>query len=28
VCWYIDRNYSSKFGGQQDGIAPDISLRA
>ena len=20
VCWYIDRNYSTDFGGQQEGI--------
>ena len=23
VCWYIDRNYSSKAGGKQEGIEPD-----
>ncbi len=21
VCWYIDRNYSTEFGGQQEGIS-------
>ena len=28
VCWYIDRNYSSKFGGKQEGIAQDIEISA
>jgi isopenicillin N synthase-like dioxygenase len=25
VCWYIDRNYSSKAGGKQEGIEPDAA---
>jgi isopenicillin N synthase-like dioxygenase len=25
VCWYIDRNYSTDFGGQQEGITPDAA---
>ena len=25
VCWYIDRNYSTDFGGKQEGITPDAA---
>ncbi len=28
VCWYIDRNYSTDFGGKQEGITPGTELSA